>query len=368
MNAGERLRATYEFRPLDHLVRREFSIWPEAIEKWKQQGLPEDYDTADLFSFDPPSMVHIGLNLGWCEPAFHPWYEEKVVRAEGDTEVVQDTAGRWVRCFTGRRHGFMPTYVRHPVTGEQDWDENAAPRLDPDEPGRYVDLPEKCERARALADEESRMIRQGVVGGYMYLRALMGPEEVLYALHDQPRLIHRMMARWAEVTDAGLERIQATVAIDELAIGEDICYNHGPLISPEMYREFLLPYYQDIVGKARGRQARHLFFHVDTDGWAGPAIPLYREAGMDVMSPFEVASGCDVVEMGRQWPDLVMMGGIDKRVLAAGKDAIEEHLQHIIPAMVERGGYIPTCDHGVPDNVTFESYLYYRRRICELDQ
>jgi len=85
------------------------------------------------------------------------------------------------------------------------------------------------------------------------------------------------------------------------------------------------------------------------------------------MSPFEVASGCDVVTMGEEWPDLVMMGGIDKRVLAAGTDAIEEHLLHIIPAMVRRGGYIPTCDHGVPDNVTLESYLYYRKRICELD-
>ena len=86
-----------------------------------------------------------------------------------------------------------------------------------------------------------------------------------------------------------------------------------------------------------------------------------------MMSPWEVASGCDVVEIGRRWPGLVMAGGIDKRVLAAGKDSIDRHLEHIIPAMLERGGYIPTCDHGVPDNVSLESYLHYRRRICELD-
>ena len=47
-----------------------------------------------------------------------------------------------------------------------------------------------------------------------------------------------------------------------------------------------------------------------------------------------------------------MAGGIDKRVLAAGKDAIDDYLERIIPAMVERGGYIPTCDHGVPDDVS----------------
>lgn len=96
-------------------------------------------------------------------------------------------------------------------------------------------------------------------------------------------------------------------------------------------------------------------------------MPLYLEAGMDVMDPWEVASGCDVVAIGRKWPNLLMTGGIDKRVLAAGKDEIDKHLEYIIPAMRERGGYIPTCDHGVPDDVSLENYLHYRRRVCELD-
>ena len=367
MNASERLRATYRFAPVDHLVRREFYIWDEAIERWKREGLPTDYQERNLFTFDPAGMVNVGLNLGWCEPPFLPAYEEKVIRRDGRTEIIQDFAGRWLKVFTGRRHGFMPDYVRHPVTCTKDWEEDVSVRLDPSDTARYEHLEEQCRNAADKADSEGMMVRQGMVGGYMYLRALMGPEELLYAFHDQPGLIHAMMERWAALMHAGLEKIQARVAIDELAIGEDICYNHGLLISPDMVREFLLPHYQDVVGKARTRQSQKLCFHVDTDGWAEPAIPLYREASMDVMSPWEVASGCDVVEIGRKWPDLVMAGGIDKRVLARGKEAIEEHLQYIVPAMVERGGYIPTCDHGVPDNVSFEDYLYYRRRMCELD-
>jgi uroporphyrinogen decarboxylase len=367
VNSGKRLRATYEFRPVDHLVRKEFSIWPEAIERWKAEGLPDDYEASNLFQFDPPTQVNVGFDLGWCEPPFVPAYEDKIVRREGETDIVQDRAGRWLRVFRGRRHGFMPTYVRHSVTGWNDWEREVAPRLDPENPERYLDLDERCDRARDVAENEGRMVRQGIVGGYMYLRALMGPEQALLAFHDQPDLVRTMMERWAEVMNAGLERVQARLEIEELAIGEDICYNHGMLISPTMYREFLLPHYQDVIGKARRRQHRRLFFHVDTDGWAGPAIPLYREAGMDVMSPFEVAAGCDIVELGRQWPDLVMSGGIDKRALAAGPEAIEEHVRHVLPPMVERGGYIPTCNHGVPVNVSLESYMTYRRLVCELD-
>jgi len=35
-----------------------------------------------------------------------------------------------------------------------------------------------------------------------------------------------------------------------------------------------------------------------------------------------------------------MAGGIDKRVLARGKDAIDAHVNAISPAMFKRGGYL----------------------------
>jgi uroporphyrinogen decarboxylase len=87
---------------------------------------------------------------------------------------------------------------------------------------------------------------------------------------------------------------------------------------------------------------------------------------MDVMSPFEVASNCDVVRTAKEYPDLVILGGIDKRIMAAGKAAIDRHLEYIVPFMRERGGYIPTCDHGVPEEVTLENYMHYRKRMIEL--
>jgi hypothetical protein len=33
---------------------------------------------------------------------------------------------------------------------------------------------------------------------------------------------------------------------------------------------------------------------------------------------------------------------------------------------LERGGYIPTSDHGVPEEVAFDNYMHYRKRIVEL--
>ena len=57
----------------------------------------------------------------------------------------------------------------------------------------------------------------------------------------------------------------------------------------------------------------------------------------------------------------------NKRVLAEDIDTIDRYLGSILPVMRARGGYIPTCDHGVPDNVSFANYMHYRKRLMELD-
>jgi hypothetical protein len=366
VTSGERIRATYEFRPVDHMYRTEFYIWPEAIERWKQEGMPEDWQERNLFEYDQPGMLGVGVNLGWTEPPFVPLFNEKVIESDGDIEIAQDSAGRHVKYFKGRRHGFMPEYVKHPVANMADW-ETVAPRLNPETMARYEGLREVVEKQKTEADAVGGMLSQGVIGGYMYLRALIGPEELMYTFYDQPDLVHAAMRTWLELVDSVLAHVQSIFDIDEIFIAEDICYNHGLLVSPDTVREYLFPYYQQMLSNARSRQKTHIYFHVDTDGDCRPAIALYSELGIAKMSPFEVASGCDVVEIGKAYPQLIISGGIDKRILAAGKDAIDKHLNHIIPFMLDRGGYYPTCDHGVPDDVSYENYLYYRRCVCELD-
>ncbi len=366
MLSGERMRATYDFAPVDHLHRQEFYIWSVALERWKGEGLPEDWQARNLFNFDPQGIFGTGVNLGWCEAPFLPYFEEKTISVDGEHEIIQDYAGRWMKVFVGRRHGFMPGYLKHPVSNMADW-EVLAPRLDPANPERWDGLPARVRENRATADATGGMVNQGLIGGYMYLRSLIGPEDLLYMFYDQPEVVHACMQGWLDLNDAALARVQVEIELDEIFFAEDICYNHGLLVSPDTVRAFLFPYYSQLLNNARARQPRFIHFHVDTDGDCRPAIPLYSELGLTRMSPFEVASGCDVVEIAKQFPRLVMHGGIDKRILAAGKDAIDDHLNYILPFMRDRGGFYPTCDHGVPDNVSFQDYLYYRQRVCELD-
>ena len=363
--SARKLRDTYARKPGIPLFKREFGYY--CLEEWKKQGMPEDAPLHELFDFDPGGSHGLG-QLGWCEAAFQPAFETKVLEDRGEHELVQDHAGRHVLFFKGRRSGFMPEYLDHPVKDMKTWEEDVKWRLNPATPERYENLEERMKNAKGCA-AQGMMIQQGLIGGYMYLRSLIGPAHALYAFYDMPDVIHDCMKTWFELADTVIARHQEYVTIDELFFAEDICYNHGLLVSPDMMREFLFPYYRQLIGNLKSRQIdkeRHLYIHVDTDGYANAAIPVYQEIGMDAMSPFEVASGCDVVELGREYPGLAMFGGIDKRVLAKSKKDIDQHVEYILPAMRSRGGYIPTSDHGVPAEVPYENYLHYRKRCVEL--
>ncbi|MCL5271549.1 MAG: hypothetical protein M1457_13580 [bacterium] len=364
--SARKLRDIYARTPGAPFLRREFGFY--CLERWYRDGLARATPLHELFQYDPPGNYSLG-QLGWCEAALRPAFEEKVLKDLGEHELVQDYAGRHVLYFKGRRTGFMPEYQDHPVKDMQSWETQIKWRLDPATPERYADLEKRMAAAREAA-AKGLIITQNVIGGYMYLRSLIGPEGVLYGFYTMPEVLHEAMKTWLALADAVIARHQQYVTIDELYFGEDICYKGGCLISPALMKEFLFPYYQQLIANLKARQldpTRHLYVQIDTDGNAPPVIDLYREAiGMDVMSPFEVAAGCDVVEIGRRWPDLAILGGIDKRILARGKEAIDREVERILPTMRARGGYIPTCDHGVPEEVSLENYLHYRKRCIEL--
>lgn len=368
--AAKKIRDFYAMRPGAPLYQKEFGYY--VLDRWireghlKPQEAVENYPAylRSVFGYDEPAVNDIG-GLGWCEAALFPVFEETVLEDRGAYELVRDFAGRSVLCFKGRRSGFMPEYVDHPVKDRRSWEENIKWRLDPRTPGRLEQTDAPVQRA-ANAAERGNVVVQRLVGGYMYLRSLIGPEGLLYMFYDDPELIHDCMRAWFELADFVIAHHQQSTSFDELFLAEDICYNHGSLISPDMMRTFLLPYYQQLYANMKRRNLdRHRTIHlqVDTDGYLGDVIDLYRDIGCDYMSPFEVASGCDVVALGKAHPDLRISGGIDKRVLSQSKEAIDRHLDSILPSMRQRGGYIPTCDHGVPEEVPFDLYMHYRERM-----
>jgi uroporphyrinogen decarboxylase len=59
-------------------------------------------------------------------------------------------------------------------------------------------------------------------------------------------------------------------------------------------------------------------------------------------------------------------GGIDKRAIAAGGETMRAEVMRVVPPLLEEGGFIPGCDHGVPPDVSWPNFVAYSRLLAEL--
>jgi uroporphyrinogen-III decarboxylase len=155
-----------------------------------------------------------------------------------------------------------------------------------------------------------------------------------------------------------LERVIDRMAIDQLAVHEDMAGRSGPLAGPRQVREFIGPYYRRVWDLAREGGAR--LFKQDSDGDMRPVIPAFLEAGVNFMYPVEPAAGMDAVRIRAEYGGrLALMGGIDKHVLRRSREEIEAELEYKIPPMVRTGGCIIALDHRIPNGTPLANYRFY---------
>ena len=86
---------------------------------------------------------------------------------------------------------------------------------------------------------------------------------------------------------------------DLIGFAEDMSYNNGPMLSRELFDEFLLPYYRQVVPAIKKRGIK---VFVDTDGQLEDMIPWLLDAGIEGIYPLERQSGVDVARIRRNYP------------------------------------------------------------------
>lgn len=338
-----------------------FGPWGETIEEWKKEGIDDPNAWCDpKFGFDLPIWNMSGLvNL-----LYQPMFEYKVLETREDGHVItQDQFGIVSESIPGKSG--IPKIIKNPITCRADWEKIRDERLDPKDPARFS--PE-FDAYIAHIKEAGYPVQ---VGSFPYglfgtLRDMIGVEELCYMFYEDPDLIHEMMDYLTDLWIYLYGKVAEKIQIDLIHIWEDMSGKTGSLISPAMVREFMLPNYRKIRDFADAHGIRVVT--VDTDGICDELIPLFLEAGVNLMMPFEIAAGNDIVELRRRFPQMAMMGGIDKREIAKGKEAIDRELDKIEPLLAE-SGFFPAMDHLIPPDVSYKDYCYFvnelRRRIMK---
>jgi uroporphyrinogen decarboxylase len=371
MNPRERLLATYHFNnpdkvPLDPGGPRESTL---AI--WRQQGLPPDVHWRDyLWEMlglppNPKSPVpDLGVNFKML-----PAFDEIILEHKNGHLVVQDYSGAIVEISDQYDFSYLRNardfVTRHwhsfPVKSKRDWEEKMKWRYDAHTPERFpTDFAERCQ----LLKQRETPCSLTIPGPFWQLRDWIGLEPLCLLMVEEPEFIDELITFWTDFMLEMLKPILANVEMDFIQVNEDMAYKMHSMISPRMIRRWMVPCWQQWA--AAMRAANVGVISVDSDGYIGELLPLWQEAGFQNTWPVEVAAGNDIVAYRKQYGhSFAFGGGIDKRALAAGGAVMRAELDRVAPLIAE-GGYLPTCDHGVPPDVSWPNFIEYTRYLAQL--
>ena len=231
------------------------------------------------------------------------------------------------------------------------------PLPDPNDMSQYQNIVEQLD----FHHQRDRFCYLQSNGIFECLNDPFGIENHLYAFYDYPELMHRMNRELTDFHLKCLEKLLPVFQPEYMTFAEDMSYNHGPMLSKELFDEFMLPYYRQVVPVLRENGVKVL---IDTDGNVEPLIPWFQEAGIQGVLPLERQAGVDVNRIRENYPEWLMIGGYDKTIMHLGEGAMRREFERLLPAM-RSGRYVPSVDHQTPPDVSADQYRIYVRLLAE---
>ena len=332
--------------------------WETTMRRWHKEGMPAHVTDAATLGDHFGCHAHvwgIGMETWLC-----PGFRKRVLEKTDRHITYRDQYGIVKRELRKDKQTSMPQFLEYPVRTRDDFRRlrkrlrlNPKQRLGPD----------WAERCEYYNNRDIPLFFPTNRGGSFFgsLRDLMGLEGLLYALYDDPAFVEEMMDACLEFAIELADRVLDDLEVEAYVLWEDMGYRNGPLISPAMFRRFMLPRYRKLTEFVRSRGVDVIL--VDSDGDVRSLIPLWLEGGVDGVLPCEVQAGMDVAALRREYGrDLLLLGGVDKRAPARSREAIDDLIAKVAWT-VEQGGYVPLFDHGFPHDIPWDNFCYLMDRL-----
>lgn len=315
-------------------------------DEWKSQGATKKEIELSAFDWDYVKRVELAANTG-AATGIMP----VVLEDTPEYTISLDYMGRKQKLI--KKSSTLPLPLEYPVKTPDDWlkikhwytfDESR------------IDI-EKLKEQKKLFDE-GYLTCIGIPGGFDEPRVLMGEEALCIAYYDEPEMIEDMISTFTDTAIKTIERIGEIVPLDQVSLHEDMAGKSGPLIGPDLIKEFMYPYYTKVWDCAKAYGAK--VFGQDSDGNMNSVIDVFLECGINCFHPLEPAAGMDIVELRKKYgKKACFKGGIDKHVLRKSKDDIKKELEYKMSAPMLGGGTIFAIDHRIPNGVPIENYRFY---------
>lgn len=282
-------------------------------------------------------------------------------RVEGEYEIIESENGSVTRQVIDNDATYsMPDFIIYPVRDRESW-EFYKERMTPAGKMAKDEIEQNCRRF----DDRDRPLTVNAGGTLGNVRSLMGPEAFCMALYDDPELVHDIITWYVEMSREYVFPLVERLKPEVVQLWEDICGNHGMMVSPGHFDEFGGNLYREVAGFAH-EQGVDLVI-VDSDGNVNELVPLLASFKVNGLFPFEAKGNNDLFGMRKALPEFVLMGWLEKETVNEGnEDTIEPEIMSKVPPLLEKGGYFPNGDHGLQPFVTFDNLCRFMTLLHEV--
>lgn len=179
------------------------------------------------------------------------------------------------------------------------------------------------------------------ISGVLYS---MGLEGLSFALYENPALIDKILDRYVEWNCIMVERLNQT-GIDFILSYDNIAYNSGPMVSPQVFREVFLPKIKQVDQVCKLPWVTHI---------CGNIMPIIEDVlAMGVSGIHPLEPGCmDLKKVKEQYGHRVCLwGNIDLNyTLTRGTvEEVETEVKQKIGEAGRNGGYIMGSGCDLPE-------------------
>jgi uroporphyrinogen-III decarboxylase len=330
MTVSERFSNLVRGKSFDRLPMVEWvPWWNKTVDRWKKEGVPANDGMPYLemtrnvqLYFGLDSCIEYWLNEETKETPQAPFHGAGIMKTAEDYQKIKRTL--------------------HPDPSRQ---------ISP----QFIEWMKKCKA------EGNTIFWCSLEGCFWYARVLFGIEAHLYSFYDEPDLLKEICHEHTEWLKKAIEFLGNNVPNDFIVFGEDMSYNNGPMLSKELFDEFLAPYYREIIPYIKKLD---IPLFLDSDGDITQAIDWYASVGVDGCLPLERQAGVDVSLYLKKQPELFFLGHFDKMCMKFGEDAMRVEFERLLPSM-KSCRFIPSVDHQTPPDVSAENYQIYVRLLRE---
>lgn len=253
-----------------------------------------------------------------------------------------------------------PMPIGHPVAEMEDFEALEIP--DPNAEYHYARI---TKAMKEIGDEKCIIGR--VKDVISMPRDLMGFEDFLMSFYTDPDLATALMKMSCDYSIQVCNNLK-DLGIEVIVLGDDIANNNALLMSPQMYREMVLPHFTKLVQHAK-KLGIKVIKH--SDGDLNAIVPDLVESGIDCLDPIDKRGNMNMKALKAQYGHRIALKGnvdcvetlVDKPLSEVRKETAQTLLDGGIG-----GGLILSSSNSIHSGVNGENWRYFLEIRKELGQ